>query len=113
MDHILDAKNKKLGRLASEVALILQGKKKADYAPNKDNSDKVVIKNISQIEVSGKKASDKIYRHYTGYPGNLKEEKFEDIFTKNPPEVLKRAVWNMLPKNHLRSRRIKRLTFEK
>jgi len=68
MDHILDAKNKKLGRLASEVALILQGKKKADYAPNKDNSDKVVIK---------------------------------------------RAVWNMLPKNHLRSRRIKRLTFEK
>jgi len=114
MDYTLDAKNKKLGRLASEIALILQGKKKADYAPNKNNSeDRVIVKNISQIEVTGKKASNKIYRHHTGYPGSLKEKKFKDVFLKDPNEVLRRAVWNMLPKNYLRPKRIKRLTFEK
>lgn len=74
--HNIDAKEKILGRLAVEVAVLLRGKNKPDFAANKDMGDFVVIKNIKDIKVSGKKFEKKIYYHYSGYPGGLKKSPF-------------------------------------
>lgn len=105
MDYVIDAKNKRLGRLASEIALILQGKR------NNGNS-RVVVKNIQKISVSGKKAEQKIYYRHTGYLGHLREEKYSDAFLKNPSWVLRHAVRGMLPKNFLRDKILKKLIIE-
>lgn len=113
MEYIIDAKNKKLGRLASEIAVILQGKKSVAYEPRLRGEDRVVVKNISGIIVTGGKESKKIYYRHTGYMGHLKEELFKDAFAKSPEKVLRRVVEHMLPKNSLKSKRIKMLTVEK
>ena len=115
MDYILDAKNKKLGRLASEIAVILQGKKNPDYNPKDLGADRVIVKNIGAIEVSGqKKAKQKVYYHQTaGYLGHLRKRTYREVFAKNPTRVLRMAVLRMLPKNRLQAKRIKRLIFEK
>lgn len=110
--HTIDAKNQVLGRLATEIAVLLRGKSKPDFAPNKDIGDFVVIKNIGKIKVTGKKYTDKKYYHHTGYLGNLKEKSYKELFERDPGEVLKRAVYGMLPKNKLRDEQIKRLKFE-
>ncbi len=107
--HTIDAANKVLGRLATEIAILLRGKNKTDFAPNKDIGDFVVIKNIKKIKVTGKKFEKKIYYHHTGYLGGLKETPFKKLFKKDPGEVLKKAVFGMLPKNKLRAKQIKRL----
>lgn len=107
--HLLDAADKPLGRLASKVALLLRGKHKIDFTPNFDNGDFVIIKNIDKIKFTGKKIKQKIYHHYSGYPGGLKTVPLDKLFKKNPKEVLRRAVWRMLPKNRLREKMIKRL----
>jgi large subunit ribosomal protein L13 len=112
MHYVLDAKNQKLGRLASEVAMILQDKKKPTFDPKEKGVDSVVVKNLKAIEVTGNKAKDKIYYHHTGYVGHLREESFESLFKRIPERVFKLAVWNMLPKNSLRASRIKRLKIE-
>ncbi len=112
MQYVLDAKNQKLGRLASEVAMILQDKKKPTFDPKEIGIDTVVVKNLKAIEMTGNKKRDKIYYHHTGYIGHLREESFESLFKRIPERVLKLAVWNMLPKNSLRSSRIKRLKIE-
>lgn len=111
--HIIDAKGKVLGRLASEIAILLQGKHKADYLPYLDKGDFVVVKNVREMVISGKKIRQKKYYHHSGYPGGLKEIPMEKLFEKNPGEILKKAVWGMLPKNRLRKRFIKRLKIEK
>ena len=111
--HTIDAANKILGRLAVEVALLLRGKDKADFAPNKDGGDIVIIKNADKIIVTGKKMNDKVYYHHSGYLGGLKETPFKKIFKKDPGEVIRRAVYGMLPKNKLRDIQITRLKFEK
>jgi len=111
--HIIDAKGKVLGRLASEIAILLQGKHKADYLPYLDKGDFVVVKNIKDVVISGKKSRQKKYYHYSGYPGGLKEITMEKLFEKKPGEVLKKAVLGMLPKNKLRKNFIKRLKIEK
>jgi len=111
-DHIIDAKNKKLGRLASEVAVILQGKNRAAYNPRLIGEERVIIKNIQKIEISGNKAGTKIYYKHTGPLGHLKERKFKDVSEKNPAWILRHAVNLMLPKNRLRAKRIKRLIIE-
>ena len=112
-DYTIDAKEKKLGRLASEIALLLEGKNKADYEPRLDNENKVIIKNISQIGVSGKKFKDKTYYRHSTRIGHLIEETMEEVWKKKgPAEVLRRAVFGMLPKNKLRVRRLKRLIIE-
>ena len=114
MDYTIDAKNKNLGRLASEIAVILQGKKNASYDPRLEGDDKVVVKNIGQMTVSGKKEKDKVYHRHTGYMGHLKTETLEEVVAKKgKQEVLRRAVMRMLPKNKLQERRIKRLIIEK
>lgn len=111
MEHHIDAKNKILGRVASDIALILQGKKSAKYARNRVSDDKVYVKNYEHIAVTGNKRTEKIYYHHTGYVGHLKELSFEQKFTKDPKSVLRQAVRKMLPKNFLNQRRIKNLIF--
>jgi len=110
--HIIDASNKVLGRLATEIAILLRGKNKPDFVPNKDMGDFVAVKNINKIRLTGKKKEKKIYYHHTGYLGGLKEIPFEKLFEKNPGEVLRKAVFGMLPKNKLRAKQIKRLKIE-
>jgi large subunit ribosomal protein L13 len=110
--HIIDASGKVLGRLATQIAILLRGKHKPNFDPSKDMGDFVVITGIEKIKVTGNKANNKKYIHHTGYLGGLKEKKFKEVFEKNPAFVLKKAVLGMLPKNKLRPRQIKRLTFE-
>lgn len=113
MDTIIDAKHKRLGRLASEIAIILQGKKDPNYDPKNEGTGRVVIKNASELTVSGKKALQKIYYKHTGPLGHLKERTYKDQFAKDPAWVLQHAVRLMLPKNKLAARRLKRLVVEK
>jgi len=108
----IDATGKVLGRLAAEVALILQGKKDVDYAPNKEPSNVVIVSNMDKIKVTGNKMEDETYFKHTGYLGNDKHTPMNVIFKKNPGQLLKFAVNGMLPKNRLRDRHLKRLKFE-
>ena len=107
--HTIDVTNKVLGRLATEIAVLLRGKHKPDFAPNKDIGDFVDIKNINKIKVTGKKFEKKIYYRHTGYLGGLKKVPLKKLFERDPGEVLKKAVFGMLPKNKLRAKQIKRL----
>ncbi len=109
MEYVIDAKNKKLGRVASEIAVILQGKKSAKYEPRFEGTDTVTVKNIKGLELTGKKAEQKVYYKHTGPLGHLKERKFENVFEKNPAFVLRHAVRLMLPKNRLQAKRMRRL----
>ncbi len=111
--HILDAQGRVLGRLATEIAVLLRGKNKIDFSPHVDNGDIVEVKNADKIKITGNKLENKIYYRHSNYPGGLKETKLKKMFTENPEEVIRKAVWNMLPKNKLRSRIIKRLKFIK
>ena len=94
---VVDAEEKTLGRLASEIAHRLRGKHKAEYTPHVDTGDYIVVVNAEKIRVTGAKASDKIYYNHTGYPGGLKSLSFEKLIEKAPERVLQRAVKGMLP----------------
>lgn len=107
--HQLDATGQPLGRLATEIAIILQGKNRADFSSHLDTGDSVEVTNCKRIKFSGKKLEQKEYIWHTNYPGGLKRKKVGEIFAANPGEVLKRAVLGMLPKNRLRDSMIKRL----
>ena len=107
--HTIDASNKILGRLAVKVVLLLRGKNKPNFAPHKDIGDFVMVKNVNKIKVSGKKFDQKIYYHHSGYLGGLRKLPFKKLFEKNPDEVLRKAVYGMLPDNKLRAKQIKRL----
>jgi len=107
--HTIDATDKSLGRLAVEIATLLRGKQKPDFVPYKDMGDFVVVKNIKKIRITGKKLKQKMYYRHTGYLGSLKKTPMGVLFTKNPKEVLRKAVLGMLPKNKLRAKQIKRL----
>lgn len=109
--HTIDVKGKVLGRIASEIAVLLRGKNRPDFAPNKDAGDVVIIKNVDKIRVTGKKYTDKIYYKHSGYLGGMKETPYKKLFENNPSEVLRRAVYGMLPDNKLRGKQIKRLKF--
>jgi large subunit ribosomal protein L13 len=111
MDYHIDAKDKILGRLASDVSLILQGKKSASYEQNKIGNDRAIVKNIGDIKVTGNKLVDKIYYHHTGYVGHLKTLLLEEKMAKDPRAVLRQAVRKMLPKNFLNQKRMKNLVF--
>jgi len=107
--YTIDATNKVLGRLATQIAVLLRGKHKTDFVPYKDMGDFVVIKNVDKIKITGKKMEQKVYYHHSGFLGSLKETPFKKLFKEKPEEVLKKAVFGMLPKNKLRSKTIKRL----
>ena len=100
--HFMDAKDKVLGRLATEIATKLMGKNKVTYAPNAEVGDKVVVINVKDIAVTGKKMRDKVYNHYTGFPGGLRTETLGKMMVRKPTEALRLAVSGMLPKNKLR-----------
>ena len=110
--HKIDASGRILGRLATEIALLLRGKHRPNFLPYLDKGDKVLVINVNEIKVTGKKSEQKKYRHHTGYMGGLKEIPFASLFKRDPREVLKRAVYGMLPKNKMRDKLIKRLTFK-
>lgn len=113
MKYTIDATDKSLGRLATEVARLLIGKHKISYVPYKDLGDQVIIKNINKLKLSPAKIEQKKYYYYSGYPGGLKIRKFSEIFQKNPAKAFRRVVFNMLPKNKLRKLRLKKLIIEK
>ena len=110
--HVIDATGQVLGRLAARIAVLLTGKHKSGYLPHLDMGDVVIVRNVDKIKVTGKKLKQKIYYRHTGYLGNMREIPMWIIKEKRPHELLRRAVWGMLPKNRLRKRRIKRLKFE-
>lgn len=113
MEHIIDASNQKLGRLASRISVVLQGKISASYEPRLSGSERVIVKNAGRIVVTGRKSKNKIYYRHTGYMGHLKEKTFREAFEQSPEQVLRRAVYNMLPKNRLRAKRLRRLVIER
>ncbi len=99
--YIVDATDKVLGRLATEVARRLRGKHKPIYTPHMDTGDHVVIVNAGKVRVTGNKASDKVYHRHTGFPGGIKSETFEKLQARKPELVIETAVKGMLPKNPL------------
>jgi large subunit ribosomal protein L13 len=111
MNYTIDAKNKRLGHLASEIAVLLQGKRQPSYRPNAVAPVKVLVSNVDKIEISGTKATQKIYYRHTGYMGHLKEKTYEQEFAKDPKKVVREAVRRMLPKNFLNQKRLNNLVF--
>ena len=105
----LDATGQSLGRLASQVAKILMGKNKATYLPHVDGGDGVEVANVTKLAIPAKKATDKLYYHHTGRPGSLQTRTLAEIWAKDPAEVFRLAVKNMMPKNKLHTDRMKRL----
>lgn len=110
--HTIDATNKVLGRLATEIVTLLRGKHKPDFVLYKDMGDFVIVKNIAKIKLTGKKMNQKVYYRHSGYLGGLKKTSLKTLFKKNPTEVLKKTVLGMLPKNKLRAEQIKRLKIQ-
>jgi len=113
-NHIIDATDKVLGKLATEVAVLLRGKNKSGFANYRDMGDFVTIKNVDKMRVTGKKFTNKIYYHHSLYLGGLKAQTMSELAAKKGhSEVLRKAVLGMLAKNKLRAQQIKRLKFEK
>lgn len=110
--HIIDVQDKVLGRVASQVALLLRGKNKSTFRPHIDEGDQVVIKNVDKMKFTGKKLTNKVYKRHTGYVGHLRITQMSRVYAKNPQKVFNLAVYNMLPKNKLRKEMMKRLKFE-
>ena len=106
---VVDATNKVLGRLSSELAKRLRGKHKPEYTPHADTGDYIVVINADKIAVTGNKAKDKIYYHHTGYVGNLKSASFEKMMETHPERIIELAVKGMLPKNPLGRAMFKKL----
>ncbi|MFT5193655.1 MAG: large subunit ribosomal protein L13 [Cellvibrionaceae bacterium] len=98
---LVDATDKTLGRLASELAQVLKGKHKPNYAPNVDVGDFIVVINAEKIAVTGRRLDQKVYYRHSGYPGGLNETKLRDMLKKHPERPIKLAVKGMLPKNVL------------
>ena len=111
--HLIDASDKVLGRLATQAANLLMGKHKPIFSRHLDTGDFVVVINAAKVRVTGSKAKQKLYYRHSGYLGGLKETPLKKLFKEKPQEVLKKAVYGMLPKNKLRPKQIKRLRFGK
>ncbi len=107
--YLVDAENKTLGRLASEIAKILRGKNKPIYAPHLDTGDYVIVINAEKIHVTGRKLDQKIYYRHSGYPGGLKSITLREQLKKHPTRVIRSAVWGMLPHNRLGRAMMKKL----
>ncbi len=99
--YLVDATDKTLGRLSTQIAIRLQGKHKPEYTPHVDTGDYIVVVNAEKVRVSGKKSTDKIYHHHTGYPGGIKSVTFEQMMRKTPERVIEKAVKGMMPRNKL------------
>ncbi len=107
--YIVDARNQILGRLATQVARILKGKHKPIYTPHLDVGDHVIIINADKVRVTGRKAQQKHYKRYSGYPSGLKEIPYEKMMATHPERILEHAIKGMLPKNRLGRKMYKKL----
>jgi large subunit ribosomal protein L13 len=107
--HIIDAEDKVLGRLATEVATILSGKNKAIYTPHVDTGDNVIIINAGKVKLTGKKLSQNNYTYHTGYPGGLKQVSYKQLMVEKPEKIIELAVRGMLPKNKIGRKMIKKM----
>ena len=108
--HTIDAAGKSPGRIATQIAMLLRGKNKPTFAPHIDAGDFVTVINAEQLKFTGKKLVQKDYFHHSQYPGGLKRTPMKKVFDESPGEVVRRAVYGMLPKNRLRNEMMKRLT---
>jgi large subunit ribosomal protein L13 len=99
--YVIDAEGKPLGRIASETAKILRGKNKPTFTPHVDVGDFVIVLNAEKVLLTGKKLDQKMYRHFSGYPGGMKEIKYRQLMATKPEMVFELAVKGMLPKNSL------------
>jgi len=99
--HMIDAQDLVLGKLASRAAMLLMGKHKASYTPFLDTGDHVIVINADKVRLTGKKEENKIYRHFTGYPGGLVEKSFKKVRAERPVRIVEEAVQGMLPKTKL------------
>ncbi|MFZ4077432.1 MAG: 50S ribosomal protein L13 [Legionellaceae bacterium] len=99
--YVIDATDKVLGRLATEIASRLRGKHKAEYTPHVDTGDYIVVTNAEKVAVTGRKFKEKLYYSHSGFPGGIKSISFDKLQQKNPTRIIERAVKGMLPKNPL------------
>lgn len=111
--HIIDVSGKRLGKIATQIAVLLKGKHKASYVPYMISGDKVVVVNADSLDVEGKKAKNKVYFHYSGYPGGITAITLQKQFKKDSREVIRKAIYGMLPKNRLRSKMLNNLEIYK
>lgn len=107
--YVVDATDQPLGRLASRIAVILQGKHKPTYTPHFDVGDYVIVVNAEKVKLTGKKWEQKLYRHHTGYVGHLREIPYGELVRKHPDWPIRLAVKRMLPKNNLGRRMLRKL----
>ncbi|OHW62455.1 50S ribosomal protein L13 [Andreesenia angusta] len=107
--YVIDASGKTLGRLSTEIASILRGKRKPIYTPHVDTGDYVIVINAENIVLTGKKLEQKYYKYHTGYAGGLREVRYDVLMDKNPEKIISLAVKGMLPKNSLGRQMFKKL----
>ncbi len=107
--HVIDAQDRILGRMATEIAVKLRGKDKPEFAPHMDMGDFVIVVNAEKIKVTGEKLSQKKYYRYTGFPGGIRDISLEKLIQKKPEEVIRRSVRGMLPKNKIGRDLLKKL----
>jgi large subunit ribosomal protein L13 len=107
--YVVDAEGKHLGRLATEIVRLLRGKNKPQYTPHVDVGDFVVVVNADRVAVTGRKAEQRVYRRHSGYPGGMKETSYEQMLARKPTEVLRKAVYGMMPKTRLARKQFKKL----
>jgi len=107
--YVVDAEDKVLGRLAAEVATILRGKHKPQFTPHMDTGDFVIIVNAEKIKLTGKKWEKKTYYWHTGYPGGLRSRTATELRSRQSEEIIRKAVWGMMPKNSLGRNQMKKL----
>jgi large subunit ribosomal protein L13 len=106
---VVDAEGKTLGRLATQIADALRGKRKPEYTPHCDTGDFVIVVNAAKIRVTGNKLHDKLYRRHSGYPGGLRSRTLADMLERRPEEVIRKAVRGMLPRNRLGRQQLTKL----
>jgi large subunit ribosomal protein L13 len=106
---LVDAEGRTLGRLATEIADTLRGKRKPQYTPHVDTGDFVIVVNADKVAVTGKKLDDKIYYRHSGYPGGLKQRTLREELDRRPTEVIRKAVRGMLPRNRLGRAQLRKL----
>ena len=111
--HSIDATNQSVGRLASSIAVILRGKLDPKFEPNALPNEKVTVIHAAKMKLTGKKAEQKVFYHYSGYPGGMRARKLDVMMDKNPQRVLWLAVYRMLARNRLRDKIIKNLSISK
>jgi large subunit ribosomal protein L13 len=107
--YVVDAEGKTLGRLATQIADVLRGKRKPEYTPHCDTGDFVVVVNAEKIRVTGNKLEDKLYVRHSGYPGGLRARSLGQMLVRRPEEVIRKAVKGMLPRNRLGRQQLRKL----